>query len=240
MRAIAGIGKNQERLPLEMKRGETLVGGEDAAQVWKQSFEKLGKIQAVDDVRFDRKFWDQTQQLVEKWNQDRQEGGGELDNIITEEEVKKAIKKIRRGKAAGVDGVVNEILKYAGEEMSRSLWLLFNTMFDEEKIPIDWARGLIVPIFKDGDKHVAENYRGITLLSVVGKLYTVILNSRLSEWCEKNGVLVDEQAGFREARSTTDQIFILKGGSVRKKKQKTDTSCCVLGIKMSLCNDLWS
>ena len=49
------------------------------------------------------------------------------------------------------------------------------------------------PVYKDGDKHI-DNYRGITLLSVVGKLYTVILNTRLSQWCERNQILVDEQA----------------------------------------------
>ena len=90
-------------------------------------------------------------------------GPDELDGVIAVEEVDKVIKLLRRGKAAGVDGAVNEILKYAGPEMTRSLWVLFNTLFEEE----DWTRGLVVPIYKDGDKHIVDNYRGVSLLSVV-------------------------------------------------------------------------
>ena len=62
--------------------------------------------------------------------------------------------------------------------------------------------------YKEGEKRDVNNYRGITLLSVLGKLYTSILNNRISEWLEKKNKLVEEQAGFRAKRSTTEQIFI--------------------------------
>ena len=52
-------------------------------------------------------------------------------------------------------------------------------------MPVDWARGIIVPIYKDGERKNVDNYRGITLLSAVGKLYTSILNSRISRWVER-------------------------------------------------------
>ena len=58
------------------------------------------------------------------WTQAQTAGPDELDGVITAEEVDKAIKLLRRGKAAGVDGAVNEILKYAGPEMTRSLGAL--------------------------------------------------------------------------------------------------------------------
>ena len=54
--------------------------------------------------------------------------------------------------------------------MKVSLCYLFNEVFDSQDIPQDWQNGLIVPPFKDGDREVATNYRGITLLSIVGKL----------------------------------------------------------------------
>ena len=56
--------------------------------------------------------------------------------------------------------------------MKESLLVLFQKMWREENIPKDWARGIVVPIFKDGERKNVDNYRGITLLSVVGKLYT--------------------------------------------------------------------
>ena len=100
-----------------------------------------------------------------------------------------------------------------------------------ERVPVDWTRGLVVPLYKDGDKHVGDNYRGITLLSVVGKLYTVVLNKRLSKWCEKKQILVDEQAGFRTNRSTIDQIYALKEVIQGRRKKRRDTYCCFLDIK---------
>ena len=75
---------------------------------------------------------------------------------------------------------------------------------------MDWARGDHSSYFKDGEKKNVDNYRGITLLSVVGKLYTSILNNRISKWIERKKKLVEEQGGFRAKRSTSEQIFILK------------------------------
>ena len=53
------------------------------------------------------------------------------------------------------------------------------------------------------------NYSGITLLSVVGKLFTSILNTRLNEWAEKYHIYVEAQSGFRKGTSTVDNIFVL-------------------------------
>ena len=75
-----------------------------------------------------------------------------------------------------------------------------------------WSQGLIFPLFKGGPdefKLDPNKYRGITLLSIIGKTYTSILNKRIYDFVETNNILVDEQAGFRRNRSTTDQIFIL-------------------------------
>ena len=58
-----------------------------------------------------------------------------------------------------------------------------------------------------------------------------MLNNRLSSWCEKKGVLVDEQAGFRVERSTIDQIFALKEMIQGRRRKKCDTYCCFLDIK---------
>ena len=231
LKALAGLEKSDQKLPFEMMLGLVLVGGEEALKVWKEAFQKLGRAQQADDPRFDRGFYLESHNLVAGWTQELTEGPAELGSAITLEEVDEAIKLLRRGKAAGVDGAANEILKYAGPEMTRSLWVLFNTLFEKEQVPQDWTRGLIVPIYKDGDKHIADNYRGITLLSVVGKLYTVILNKRLSRWCERNQILVDEQAGFREARSTSDQLFILREAVLDRSRRNKDTYCCFLDIK---------
>ena len=136
----------------------------------------------------------------------------DLDSPITVEEVAQAIKKLKNGKAPGLDGIINEIFKNADEESHKHLCTLYNHIFNNEDFPEQWSRGLIFPLFKGGpdEARVDPNrYRGITLLSIVGKIYTSILNTRLYNWCDNNNILVDEQCGFRKSRSTIDHIFTL-------------------------------
>ena len=68
---------------------------------------------------------------------------------------------------------------------------------------------MIISLFKKGDREDPGNYRGITLLNVVGKLFNKVLNYRLLEWLEEHNKLSESQAGFRSGRSCVDNIFIL-------------------------------
>ena len=71
--------------------------------------------------------------------------------------------------------------------------------------------GFFSPIYKNkGDKARPDNYRGITILSCFGKLFTSVLNDRLNQYLENMNILNEEQAGFRKRYSTTDHIFNLK------------------------------
>ena len=72
---------------------------------------------------------------------------------------------LAKNKAAGPDGVTNEMLLAGKQHMIKAIWILCRMAFKLEKVPDDWVKGLIVPIHKDGDKTVPDNYRGITLLS---------------------------------------------------------------------------
>ena len=111
-------------------------------------------------------------------------------------------------------------LKYGGSAMIESLLLMINEVFMNESVPIEWSMGMIYPIHKSGDKVNPDNYRGITLLSVVGKLYCTILNQRLMSWCELNGILVKEQGGFRKHRGTTELLYILNDVIRNRQHQK--------------------
>jgi hypothetical protein len=81
----------------------------------------------------------------------------QLDKPITLEEVKKAIKELKRGKAVGVDNYMNEIFMYGGERVEEATWKLCSEIFESEKYPITWARGLIFPIFKGGPEEYRYN-----------------------------------------------------------------------------------
>ena len=88
------------------------------------------------------------------------------------------------------------------------LFVLFLHIWQEEQIPDGWHRGLIVKFPKKGDTTECTNWRGITLLSVVSKVFTRIILTRIQQEVDRQ--LRREQAGFRKGRSCTEQIFTLR------------------------------
>ncbi len=87
---------------------------------------------------------------------------------------------------------------------------IFNIVLESGLVPTSWSVGVIKPIFKNkGSIDDPDNYRGITLLSCLGKLFTNCINKRLTDYIESTGTLGEEQAGFREGYSTCDHIFVL-------------------------------
>ena len=127
------------------------------------------------------------------------------------EEIMKAIKKLKNNKACGIDTILNEYIKTSVELIAPLLVKLFNIILNTGNVPLDWTIGIIQPIFKNkGCDEDPNNYRGITLLSCLGKLFTALLNQRLHIYLELNGYLGAEQSAFRPGYSTMDGIFMLK------------------------------
>ena len=94
----------------------------------------------------------------------------------------KCIRKHKNNKTGGSDGLVGELLKYGGSGMVCLLERLLRIVWHEETIPRQWREGLIVNLFKKGAREDPGNYRGITLLSGVGKVFCKVLNNRLVHW----------------------------------------------------------
>ena len=134
---------------------------------------------------------------------------GPLNRLFTANDVKNCIKKLKMNKASGEDLVLNEFLKNAQSTLLEAYIALFNLVFITGKVPTDWCTGVIVPIYKEkGSKNDPSNYRGITILSCFGKLFTCLLNSRLTKFCDENQIIGEEQAGFREGYSTVDHVYV--------------------------------
>ena len=104
---------------------------------------------------------------------------------------------------------MGEVLKYGGEWMVQSVWELCCAVCEEEKIPEEWQKAAKVPIRKKGRGEEYGDYRGVTLLSVVGKVMASVLEVRLRLFLEKKEVISDSQYGFRAGRATTDAFFVL-------------------------------
>ena len=132
-----------------------------------------------------------------------------LDREIEPAEIARCLHSLKNNMTGGSDGLVGELLKYGGSGMVNLLHQLFSVVWHAELVPPQWREGLIVNLFKKWDKEVPGNYRGITLLSVVGKVFCKILNNRLVERLDKGRLLHEGQAGFRLKRSCIDNVYTL-------------------------------
>ena len=95
--------------------------------------------------------------------------GEENEREITREEVKRALNETKGGKATGLDGVRVEMLKEGGVTVLEWLVSVFNVCFMLSIVPVDWVIACMVPLYKGkGDVHGCSNFRGISLLSLVG------------------------------------------------------------------------
>ncbi|VDP83737.1 unnamed protein product, partial [Schistosoma curassoni] len=119
-----------------------------------------------------------------------------------------ASRQIKSGKAPGPDNIPAEALKADVAVTARILHILFSKIWDEEQVQTDWEEGLLVKIPNKGDLSKCDNYRGITLLSIPGKVFNRVLLNRMKDRIDSQ--LRDQQAGFRKDRSCTDQIATLR------------------------------
>ena len=123
-------------------------------------------------------------------------------------EVECAIKSLKTGKAAGIDSIHAEMLKADLLTSTEVLTGLFQSIWNAEKIPYDWTKGLIVKIPKKGNLQKCDSWRGITLLSIPSKVFCRVILDRISVAIDTK--LREEQAGFRKGRGCMDQIFALR------------------------------
>ena len=116
-------------------------------------------------------------------------------------------------------------------------------IWQEEIIPRQWRDGLIVNIVKKGDREDPGNYRGITLLSVVGKVFCKILNNRLVQCLDKEGALHEGQAGFRLNRGCMDNVYTLNEIVQGRLREDKKTYAFFLDIQKAYdtvrLDDLW-
>lgn len=126
---------------------------------------------------------------------------------ILESEIWNAVKQLKAGKSPGADGITSEMVTGGMEELTPVLLKLFNQWIEDEAVPDDLPDATTILLFKKGDPLDISNYRPISLLSSVFKLFTKVLSARMESDLDK--AQPEEQAGFRKNYSTTDNIHVV-------------------------------
>ena len=146
---------------------------------------------------------DSEEQIVEAWRAHQQALGTPLGHRICRpnirgitQEVARAIQKLDYHKAAAEDGTRNPTYKCGGDPMVEALTSLFNHLKEVESCPADWSKSIVVNLYKDGSRTDPSNYRGIALISCLGKLYLSLWARRITAYVEPN--LSECQGGFRQ------------------------------------------
>ena len=133
-----------------------------------------------------------------------------LQGPITFNELDKSLNNLKMGKACGSDGIGPEFYSINSNILKEHLLTLFNKIFETQSYPTEWSKSLIYPLHKKGNLSNAQNYRGISLLNVISKIFTGILFDRLTHWSDMNVHIPESQAGGRKGYSTIDNIFCLQ------------------------------
>lgn len=127
---------------------------------------------------------------------------------ILQNEIKKAIQSLKGRKAPGEDGISNELLKGCANAILTTLTELFNEILTSEIIPTQWTSSTIILLHKKGNKDDIGNYRPISLMSNLYKIFSKIILDRITTVLDGNQP--KEQAGFRKDFSTLDHILTIK------------------------------
>ncbi|KAL4857465.1 LINE-1 retrotransposable element ORF2 protein [Chlorella vulgaris] len=155
----------------------------------------------------------------------RSTASSELDSDISVADVHAALDKLSSSSACL--GPLKAVLIKAGRDaLTPVLAALFNAVFRSGCFPPEWSLGAITPIHKKGDTADPNNYRGITVGHILGKLYALAINTRLNTWLETQGLRARGQAGFRQGYRTVDNCFILRALAERARSR---------GVKLYLC-----
>ena len=175
---------------INSKTGEILMEEEKVKQRWKEYFDNLLNHENPRERRETR---------TEERERDVE------DN--SREEVRTGLRKVKKGKARGPDDIPVEAWIALGNKGVKFLMKFFNRLLRGEKMPDEWRRSVLVPLYKGkGDIKECGNYRGITLMSHTMKLWERIIEARI----RKEVTIAEQQFGFMPGRSTTDAIFCLR------------------------------
>src|SRR6185295_9331675 len=180
-----------------------LVKDEEIMDRWREYFDKLFNGESESPtLELDDSFDDTNRRFVRR---------------IQEAEIGETLKRMKRGKAMGPDGIPIEVWRCLGDRAIVWLTKLFNLIFRSNKMPEEWRRSILVPIFKNkGDVRSCTNYRGIKLMSHTMKLWERVIEHRLRRVTS----VTQNQFGFMPGRSTMEAIFLIRQLMERYREQK--------------------
>ena len=131
-----------------------------------------------------------------------------FNSEISDDEIITAVKSLKPDKS--VAGLLSPAhFLYGIEQLLPFIRILFNRLFRNGEFPSTWSRMLVIPLHKKGSLNNPDNYRGIALGEVLGKIYVSVLTKRITFYADAYNKLLESQSGFRSGYWTIDNAYVL-------------------------------
>ena len=181
--------------PLENNRGNIISEGFQMAEVLNEYFSSVFTTEDISSLPVP----------FTKFEGNKSEHLGQL--FVTPVMIANKIKKMKDNKSPGVEGIPPKLLRKIVEQISTLLAKLFNLSLEEGIVPSEWKEANITPLFKKGSRKKPDNYRPVSLTSVVCKLLETLIRDHMVEFLVKHNLINTSQHGFLKARSCLTNIL---------------------------------
>ena len=127
--------------------------------------------------------------------------------MVQKQDVGRFLENLDVRKAMGPDGVSGWTLKECKEQLVQPIWEVFTSSIKEGRVPKEWKRANIVPIYKGGKKTDTMNYRPVSLTSIVSKICDILIKEKWVRYLEDNKVISNRQFDFRQGKSCVTNLL---------------------------------
>ena len=150
---------------------------------------------------------------------------------ITPDEVLKIVLELKLGKAIGHDGISAQLLKWCIPFISNYLTKIFNRCADNGIYPNVLKIAKVTALHKGGDKSDPDNFRPISVLSQLNKVFEKLIHKRLLSFLTKYNIITKQQFGFRKKHSTSHSITCLYEKLIANLENELDTAVLFVDLK---------
>ena len=186
---------NSRNVPLENNSRNVISDGFQMVEVLKEYFSSVFTTEDISSLPVP----------ITNFEGDKSEHLGQL--FVTPEMIAKTIKKMKNNKSPGVYGIPPKLLKKIVEQISTPLAKVFNLSLEERIVPSEWKEANITPLFKKGSRSKRENYRPVSLTSVVCKLLETLIRDHMVEFLVKHELINTSKHGFLKVRSCLTNLL---------------------------------
>jgi len=150
--------------------------------------------------------------------------------IVTVDQTMKVLLGLNENKANGPDGIGNRLLKNIAKSIAKPLTLLCNRSLSESKFPSQWKLANVTAIYKKNDASEAKNYRPVSLLSCMGKVFERLVYNVMYEYFIRHSLLTEKNSGFKKADGTTNQLVHMMDYIYQEIDKRRDVAIIFLDI----------